>query len=127
MWFTHVNEHSNHKLNDGWSLLTLCIPVCKPLDNNHGVHETEKCHQQGNLSENNEDEFNPVTVVDSVHTFKDGTHGHLPNTKNDRSLHFETVEISDLLFAAVPNWVNTEFVYAVLDDTERITPLALRL
>jgi len=45
LWFTHVDEHSNHELNDSWSLLSLGIPVGKPFDDDHGVHETEEGHQ----------------------------------------------------------------------------------
>lgn len=118
MWYTAIDEHGDHELNDSWSALSSGIPVGKPFDDDHGVHETKECHQQGHLSENDENEFNPVAIVDSIHTFDESSHGHLPNTENDGGLHLEAVKVSDFLFSGIPNWVDTEFVYAVLDDAQ---------
>jgi hypothetical protein len=120
LWFTLVDEHGNHELDDSWSLFSLGIPVGKPFNDDHGVHETKEGHQQCHLGEYDENEFDPVAVIDGIHTFDESTHGHLPNTENYGGLHLEAVKVSDFLFAAIPYWVNTEFVNAVFDDTESI-------
>ena len=46
LWLTLIDEHGNHELDDGWSLLALGIPVGEPLHDDHGVHETEESHQK---------------------------------------------------------------------------------
>mmetsp|Transcript_12543 Transcript_12543/g.22783 ORF Transcript_12543/g.22783 Transcript_12543/m.22783 type:complete len:218 (-) Transcript_12543:613-1266(-) len=95
-------EHFDHCLDEGGRLLADVDPVDTPLVNDHEAHVAEGAGHEEQLGNPHEVEGEVVFEVDVVECSQADTESHLRDADDDRHLHFERIEESELVLAVVP-------------------------
>lgn len=85
----------------------------QPLINNKEIHISEQHGHKSKLRNKLENKIKRLFIKESIRSFQEHTKGHMHDSYDHRYLHFQAVDIVEIVGSHSPHWIDSNTIYTL--------------